>query len=204
MILEHAEGHRRNRMLGFPDTTIMGRHDDRAAAPVDVLDMCIEDDPRVALRNRVADHGINQTGKASRMLLRDKPIVGSPPLVRGVWIEPEERRVLGRHTNRVVHNRPVDGQVHVALREPTAVLECIPDGGSDTVVLGGIRRDTIHCIVARLTKFAGGVAILPMFIVDEVVGHVAVSCARNVHCLKTLLCCQVQQGVRANLAAPVP
>ena len=36
------------------------------------------------LGSRVADHGIDQTGKALRELLRDEPVVWSRPLARKV------------------------------------------------------------------------------------------------------------------------
>ena len=52
----------------------------------------------------------------------------------------------------------------------------------------------VHCVVARPTYLTSGIAILPMPAVDlEVVEHVVVSRTVDVHRLKTLLRCQVQQ-----------
>jgi len=61
-------------MLGCLLTSIVGRHLGWAS-PINVLDMRIQHDPRVTLRNTVAHHGINQAGETSRMLVRDEPTI---------------------------------------------------------------------------------------------------------------------------------
>ena len=81
-------------MLG-PLTPIVGRNGN-VVAPINVLDIRIQHDPRIALRNSVAHHSINQTSESSRMLVRDEPIIWSPPIVRGVGVKSAQYCVLGR------------------------------------------------------------------------------------------------------------
>ena len=63
-------------MLDRPLTPIMSQNGN-VVAPINVLDIRIQHNPRIALRNNVAHHSINQTSQSSRMLVRDEPIIWS-------------------------------------------------------------------------------------------------------------------------------
>ena len=59
--------------------------------------------------------------------------------------------------------------------------------------------DTIHRVVARQTHFASWITILAIFHTHhEVIRHVAITCAKDVSSLETLLRCQVKHAVGAN------
>ena len=112
-------------MLGRPLTPIVGRNGN-VVAPINVLDIRIQHDPRIALRNSVAHHSINQTSESSRMLVRDEPIIWSPPIERGVGVKSAQCCVLGRHSRSVITQGRIHGPLHIVLGVPTTLIEPIP------------------------------------------------------------------------------
>ena len=63
MTLKHTKKTCQNGALGVTLTIAMGRPDDLAITPAEVLVVRIEDDPRVFLGSRIASHEVDPAGK---------------------------------------------------------------------------------------------------------------------------------------------
>ena len=121
-------------LFGLPLTAAMGRPGDTAAVPADVLGVRAKDELHASLGSRVTSRGFGQNGQALRMLLHELPVVWSLP-ARGVPANPEECRSVSERTSHVA--------VHVSVREPTIVLECLLHGGGDVEEVGWV----LHCAI---------------------------------------------------------
>ena len=66
-------------LVGFERSPVFSRDDGATARVLDVGDVRVEHDTRVAGRHAVPDHGVNEMSEAPRVLVNHELVVGPPP-----------------------------------------------------------------------------------------------------------------------------
>ena len=150
MTLKHTKKTCQNGALGVALTIAMGRPDDLAITPAEVLVVRIEDDPRVFLGGRIASHEVDPVGKGLPRRSSGLELSGPHHWYKGSQPSPRSAVLSGRHVGRAVHSRPLNDPLHVAVEDPIVVRAV----------------EIIHCVVARSTQVAGGISILPVLVAD--------------------------------------